>query len=146
MDPSTNLKIELGRMGAELRRVKREVDRGDEKLKMALSVCMSLVDYVDTGKKQVERVWESWKCLEGKVKDMEESVNDEVNFDEMVEGREFNRRWGLAGKKRGIELLSKGRKIIWTNRTLLVVCMYGQIFYQMWCVLYFSLKYLSMGF
>ena len=65
MDPSTNLKTVFSKMGVELRRVETKVGTVDEKLKLALSVCMSLVDCVDAVKEQLERVRESWKFLKG---------------------------------------------------------------------------------
>ena len=93
MDPSTDVKIVLSRMGAELRRVERKIAILDEKVKMTLSLCNSLVDCVDGIKGQVGRVRESWRCLDGKMKEieeqkmMEESLNDDLDFHELVEGR-----------------------------------------------------------
>ena len=94
MDLSTDVKIVLSRMGAELRRVERKIDIPDEKVKMALSLCKSLVDCVDGVKGQVGRVRESWRCWDGKIKEMEEqkmmeeSLNNELDFHELVEERE----------------------------------------------------------
>ena len=64
----------------------------DEKMKMALSVCMSVADSMDAMKEQLQIVRESWKRLEGEVKEMEEqkkmeeSLNDKLDFDELMEG------------------------------------------------------------
>ena len=103
------VKVAFSKMGAELRRVERQMEAVGEDIETALSICTTALASYKEAKGQVNRMRATWENIHKRLKEMEEreameqSLNDAVALDEV----EMDAGWSeekTDGREDGMEI------------------------------------------
>ena len=103
------VKVAFSKMGAELRRVERQMEAVGEDIETALSICTKALASYKEAKGQVNRMRATWENIHKRLKEMEEreameqSLNDGLALDEveMDAGRSEEK---TDGREDGMEI------------------------------------------